>query len=98
MTDENLYWRVHLNNGEIWFCQKFGHVKDIFGSDYLEEWANDTDYGMTGAVLDRYVDTTDVPPSPFVVLSKLPCAIEKLSVPRLSGYHRHLENHMEHFA
>ena len=94
MTDEHLYWRVHLNNGQTWFCQKFGYVKDLIPAMSWPDWVDEEiDYGMTGAILAQYVDCTDSKPSPFVALPCGVCAVEELSVPRLSGYHRSLENH-----
>jgi hypothetical protein len=109
MTDEKLYWRIHLNNGEVWFCQKFGPVQEIVSPEKWESWMNvDSDFAMIGAVIQSHVDVTDTAPSPMVVIPSpvkgnpkkqyVANAVEKLSVPRLSGYHLYLENHLKDFA
>jgi hypothetical protein len=98
--DEHLYWRIHLQNGEVWLCKNFGRVEKVLAECDGCIWEEPKfEYAMIGAVLEENLEVTNVPPAPFVIVGSLSVsAVEKLSIPRLSGYHRSLENHMGKFA
>lgn len=94
---ERMNYRVHLSNGEVWYCHSFGYLKNV-ASDFQEDWVDpELDYGMVEAILDQHIDW-DIQPASLVVCLYTVSAVEFLTNPKTPRWHTAQREKLENFA